>query len=466
MSLNKLIACGLLALVSLGPLRAQSLNTKLDKILASPSLAGGVTGAMVCRADDGVAMYAHDADTRLLPASNRKLFTAASALTLLGPNFRARTEVLAAAKPDGAGTVHGSLYLRGGGDGLLSPADLDTLAAALAGLGVKRIDGNVAGDGSRFSGGPYGFGWEWDDFSDEEFPQISGLEVGEGVLAVHVAAGSAAGDPVTVTLSPPTDYVSLVVPARTGGKDAVNTCAAERPWDKNYFHITGTLPVGQTLDVNVPVKDPDWLAATLFRAALVRRGIAVTGPAVQGQTPGGAVRLAFHDGPPLSETLARMNKPSDNLLAECFVRLLSPVGSYDAGHALETPVFQKLGVDTDQIALIDGCGVGRRDFVTARTVAALLVGMHRRPDWKLYYDSLPIAGVDGTLKSRFHGTAAQNNVHAKTGTLSQVRALSGYVTGKNGRLYVFSLLMNNFPGKAKTAGDVQDQFVEMLANSL
>jgi len=467
--LDKILACGLLILVCLGPVRAQNapgLTWALDRILASPTLAGGITGAMVCRADDGAVLYAHDADTRLLPASNRKLFTAASALCLLGPSFRARTEVLAAAKPDATGTVHGTLYLRGGGDGLLSPADLDALAAALAGQGIRRIDGNVAGDGSRFTGGPYGFGWEWDDFSDEEFPQISGLEVNEGVLTVHITAGSAAGDPVSVTLTPPTDYVSLVVSAKTGAKDGPNDCAAERPWDKNYFRITGTLPVGQTLDVNVPVKDPDRLAARLFRAALVQRGIAVTGPAVLGQTPAGAATLAFHDGPPLSETLARMNKPSDNLLAECFVRLLSPVGSYEAGHELETPVFQKLGVDTDKIALVDGCGVGRRDFVTARAVTALLVGMHRRPDWKLYYESLPIAGVDGTLKGRMKGTVAAYNVHAKTGTLSQVRALSGYVTGKSGRLYVFSLLMNNFPGKAKTAGAVQDKFVEELASSL
>ncbi len=467
--MNKLLACGLLALICLGPVRAQNvpgLTRTLDKILAAPTLSGGITGAMVCRADNGAVLYAHDADTRLLPASNRKLFTAASALCLLGPNFRARTEVSAAAKPDAAGTVRGTLYLHGGGDGLLSPADLDTLAASLAGQGVKRIDGNVAGDGSRFTGGPYGFGWEWDDFSDEEFPQISGLEVNEGVLAVHVAAGQAAGDPVTVTLTPPADYVSLVVSAKTGAKESASTCAAERPWDKNYFRVTGTLPVGQTLDINVPVKDPDRLAATLFRADLIHHGIAVSGPAVQGQTPAGAVMLAFHDGLPLSEMLAKMNKPSDNLLAECFVRLLSPVGSYDAGHELETPVFQKLGVDTEKIALVDGCGVGRRDFVTARAVTALLVGMHRRPDWKLYYDSLPIAGVDGTLRNRFQGTAAANNIHAKTGTLSQVRALSGYLTGKDGHLYVFSLLMNNFPGKAKTAGDVQDQFVEALANSL
>ena len=199
MSLNKVIACGLLGLVCLGPVRAQktpALTQNLNKILASPTLAGGITGAIVCRADTGAVIYAHDADLRLLPASNRKLFTAASALSLLGPYFHSRTDVLAASKPDAAGVVLGPLYLRGGGDGLLSPADLDTLAASLAEAGVKEVDGDVAGDGSRFTGPPYGFGWEWDDFSDEEFPQVSGLEVNEGVLAVHIAAGNTPGDPV------------------------------------------------------------------------------------------------------------------------------------------------------------------------------------------------------------------------------------------------------------------------------
>ncbi|MGI4791727.1 MAG: D-alanyl-D-alanine carboxypeptidase, partial [Janthinobacterium lividum] len=120
----------------------------------------------------------------------------------------------------------------------------------------------------------------------------------------------------------------------------------------------------------------------------------------------------------------------------------------------------------DVIALVDGCGVGRRNYVTARSVGQLLIGMHREKDWSLYYSSLPIAGVDGTLKSRMVGTSAQNNVHAKTGTLSQARALSGYVTSRSGQLYVFSLLMNNFPGDARSAGTVQDQFVEWLASNL
>jgi len=451
----------------LPPAHAQApLAPALDKILNAPTLRGGVTGAIVCRVRDGKTLYAHDADLRLLPASNRKLFTSAAALELLGANFRVHTDILAAAKPDASGTIAGDVYLRGGGDGLLSLADLDTMAAALALAGVKRIEGNVVGDGTRFADGPYGFGWEWDDFSDEEFPQISALEVGEGVLEVRAVPGHAPGDPVSVVLDPPTNYVPLTVTAQTAAKEAADTCTASKTWDKNEFKIAGTLPLGQMLTQKVPVQNPPLLAATLLRVALIRRGIAVTRPASDGSTPPNAALLASHPSLPLSEYIVRMNKPSDNLLAESLVRLLDRAGTYDAGHLRETPFFHSLGVDTGAIALVDGCGVGRRNFVTARAVAQLLLGMHREKNWPLYYASLPIAGVDGTLKSRMIGTPAQNNVHAKTGTLSQARALSGYVTGRSGQLYVFSLLMNNFPGNARSAGTVQDQFVEYLAAHL
>lgn len=460
-----------LLLAALAPARAQeALTPVLDKILDAPALKGGITGAIVCRVDTGRVLYAHEADTRLIPASNRKLFTSAAALEVLGDDFQIHTALRADAQPDAAGTIHGSLYLRGGGDGLLSPDDLDALARTLAQSGVKRVEGNVVGDGSLFTDGPYGFGWEWDDFSDEEFPQISALEVNEGVLGVHVAPGKSPGDPPIVTLTPPTDYLPVVVAAKTGARDAPNDCAVSRPWDKNYFMVTGTLPLGAALNQNVPVKDPPLLAATLLRQSLARSGIVVTGRAVMGQTPPQATTLAEHLSLPLAQYLPRMNKPSDNLLAECLVRLVGTNGneavSYDIGHARETAFLRSLGVDTQALRMVDGCGVGRRNFVTARAVAMLLLGMHKKPDWRVWYDSLPIAGVDGTLKSRMKGTAAASNVHAKTGTLGQVRALSGYVTGRSGTLYVFSLLMNNFPGTARQAGNAQDQFVEYLASHL
>ncbi len=454
-------------LLLLSPVQAQTPPAPaLDKILQAPALSGGITGAMVCRVSDGKVLYARNPDLRLLPASNAKLWTSAAALGLLGPSFRTTTDVLASARPDADGKIAGELYLRGGGDSLLSAADLDTLAADLAAAGVRKIGGGIVGDGSRFAGPVYGFGWEWDDFSDEEFPQISGLEAEEGVLAVHAAPGARPGDPVSVTLNPPTDYVRVTIDAETGAKDAAADCKVTKRWQKNEFVVSGTLPLGRMLDVKIPIESPPLFAATLLRQALVKRGITVGGGAALGTTPAHAVRLGSHPSLPLSVVLARMNKPSDNLLAESLVRLLAPEGTFDAGLARELPFFRSLGVDTRPVALVDGCGVGRRDYVTARSVAQLLLGMHRRSDWPVYYASLPVAGVDGTLKNRMVGTSAAGNVHAKTGTLSQVRALSGYVLGRSGTLYAFSLLMNNFPGSARSAGAVQDSFVVWLAGHL
>jgi D-alanyl-D-alanine carboxypeptidase/D-alanyl-D-alanine-endopeptidase (penicillin-binding protein 4) len=465
--LSRLFCALLLCLSATAQAAPDSLTQALDQILDAPALKGGITGAVVQRVGDGKILYEHNADTRLLPASNRKLFTAAAALELLGDDFTFTTQVRATARPDADGTLHGDLVLHGVGDSSLKTADLDDLAAQVAKTGVKRITGGVIGDGSVFTDGPYGFGWEWDDFDDEEFPQIAGLEVDDGDVAVQIAPGAAVGAPAEVTFSPPTSYVPLVNQAVTAARDGTSTLRIVRPYAQNGLQVTGQMPLGKTATQNVPVEDPPRYTATVFALCLARHGVIVTSPSLEAKASTEApIVLASHTSIPLAPYLALMNKPSDNLLAESLIRTLGMVkgqgGTYDAGHAVEMPFFRKLGVDVGSIALVDGCGVGRRNFVTARAVGQLLVGMHRQADWKVYYDSLPIAGVDGTLKRRMKGTKAEGNVHAKTGTLSQVRGLSGYLNGSNGEVYAFSLLMNNFPGSATDAGQVQDKFIEYL----
>lgn len=464
----------LLAFVLLCPAswaKAAPLPQVLDRILDAPTLRGGITGAVVQRVSDGKILYQHNPDLRLIPASNRKLFTSAAALELLGDDFTFTTQVLATAKPDVDGTLQGDLILHGVGDSSLKTADLNDLAAQVAQAGVKRVTGNVIGDGSVFTDGPYGFGWEWDDFSDSEFPQIAGLEVNDGDVTISVLSGETVGAAATVKLDPPTDYLPLHNQATTAAKDAADTCIIVKPYAQNIAEISGQVPLGATMTQDVPVEAPPRYAATVFADCLRRQGITITGQIIPDKASADdTVILASHASIPLASYIALMNKPSDNLLAESLIRTLGAIkgngGSYDAGHAVEMPFFQSLGVDTGAIALVDGCGVGRRNFVTARAVGQLLVGMHHQSDWKFYYDSLPIAGVDGTLRRRMKGTKADDNVHAKTGTLSQVRGLSGYLTGQKGDLYAFSLLMNNYPGTAATAGHVQDQFVEYLANNL
>ncbi len=290
-----------------------SLRAALDHILEDPALRGGITGAVVVRVRDGRSLYAHNADIRLLPASNRKLFTAAAALGLLGDGYVYHTQVLAQAKPDSAGVVHGDVVLRGAGDGALTTADLDDLAAQMAKMGVKRIDGDVRGDASLFTDGPYGFGWEWDDLSDEEFPVISSLEVNDGDVHVHVAPGEL-GQPVVVTLTPPATYPGFSSQGRTAAAHAPNTCIVSRPYATESIHIGGDLPLGTTVDQNVPVANPPLYASRILYQCLQGQGIihALTLGRVFAAGPTTVV-LATHNSLPLTQYLPLMMKPSDNL---------------------------------------------------------------------------------------------------------------------------------------------------------
>ena len=328
--------------------------------------------------------------------------------------------------------------------------------------GVRHITGGVCGDGTLFSDGPYGEGWEWDDLSDDYAPQISALEVNEGFVTAHVTAGAEAGRPGDRHREP-----AGIHPRRQQRADGRQGRSADvqifRPYDANYLVVTGTVPLGGTVDNTATVADPARFAATVFRQALVRQGIIVDGPAFSLRLPSrgeGSILLASHQSLPLAQYLAKMDKPSDNLLAESLFRMLGAVhGTWRdvcGGAAVAGPFFQGLGIDTDTLTLADGSGVSRRNFVTARAVTRLLVAMHGKADWKAFYDSLPIAGVDGTLRRRMAGTPAAGNVHAKTGSLTGAICLSGYVTARDGTLYAFSLLLNNFPGSGASARAVQE----------
>jgi PBP4 family serine-type D-alanyl-D-alanine carboxypeptidase len=244
----------------------------------------------------------------------------------------------------------------------------------------------------------------------------------------------------------------------------------EREWDRNVIDVTGTLPAGAPVHIDITVADPARYAAAVFTSALQGAGITISGAVKTGAAPLGANVVLKHTGPKIADYIKLMNKPSDNLLAESLIRLvgmeIGKGGSYDNGHAVESDWLVRQGIDTAKLDLADGCGVSRRDFVTARSVADLLVLMHGKADWQVYDDSLPIAGVDGTLRKRMKDTLAAGNVHAKTGSLGEVSCLSGYVTSKSGVLYVFSVLNNNFSGPTNDIRAMQDRFVEALAAGL
>ncbi len=458
------------------PRKQSTLAADLNAILAAPNLQGGLDGVMVADARSGQILYSANPDKLLIPASNRKLFTAAAALEHLQANHRLITTVSCAGQIGSDGTLSGDIYLRGGGDPLLSVHDLNQMAAQVAATGVKRVTGSIIGDGSLFEGDKWGDGWQQDSLLDYYSPEISALEVNEGIATIALHGGAKAGDPTTFTADPVTSYFTVENHAVTSKSGSAVVIDLTRSLTGTHIVVTGSIPAGlspdpsnDNTDGRITIPNPALYAATIFAEALEARGVRVSGAPRTGTAPASAGVLATHESDTVGRLLAEMLKPSDNLIAECLTRLEAAApgqpGSYEAGRAVEDKYFVGIGIDASSHLFADGCGQSRVDFVTPRAEMTLLLAVAQRPDFSTFYDAMSIVGVDGTGKNRMSGTrAAGGNAHVKTGTVRNCRSFSGYVTDRSGRLLAFVILMNNHLLPARALGAVQDKIVERLAD--
>lgn len=445
---------------------------QIDSLLNTPSLLGGIQGVLVQSLADGSVWYEHNPDLLLLPASNQKLFTSAAALNLLGPNWRYVTILLRYGRVDRKGTLHGNLYLKGSGNPLLSDKDLYTFVQAVHRAGIRRIRGSVIGDESCFDRRRYGDGWAWDDMSYYYSPQISALNLNGNLVRVQVYPGKKVGAPLRVIVAPTKNYVQVINRAATRAKGTRSRLVIERELGKNRILIEGTLALDSPPDTRKPqgitVENPALYAAHVLTMQLRSAGIRVDGSPTTGISPRLAVEVARHYSPFLSEILKHLNKTSDNLIAECLLKTLgvekgkTRFGTTEHGIRVAKVALNRLGIDPDALHMADGSGLSRLNLVSARNVAALLRAMHAHPHAKTFLDSLPLAGVEGTLKHRLKGTPAENNVRAKTGTMRNVSCLSGYVTTPDEPL-IFVILMNNHRDNA-AARDIQDKITSLLAS--
>jgi len=457
---------GLLALLALvvggaTPVVAQdrgALAADLDNILATPALAGADVG-LVVRTVDGDIVYSHASDRRQQPASNAKLLTSAAALDVLGPDYRFQTTAQTTGRRHGP-VLHGDLYLKGTGDPTMLAADYDTLAAQVAATGLTVVTGKLVADDTWFDDVRLGASWAWDDEPYSYDAQVSALtaspdtDYDAGSVIVKVAPGP--NGKATVTTEPPTDYVTIASTAVTGPAGSANTISVDRPHGTNTFTVTGSIPADATPTSDwMAVWDPTGYAAALFRAALGRHGVRVLGPTTRAAVPANATTVATRQSMPLRELLTPFLKLSNNLHAEILVKAMGRAtrnqGTWSAGLAAVSDRLPAYGIDPARLSLRDGSGLSRMDQVSPDQLATLLGAARGRPWFSDWYSALPIAGesdrmVGGTLRSRMHGTPAEGNVHAKTGSLTGVSALSGYVTTANGQQWVFSMVSNNAIG--------------------
>lgn len=454
---------------------AGPLESALQRLLDAPVFAPARVGVLVRDLETGEDLVAHDADKGFLTASNMKLLSSAVALVSLGADFRFRTRVVAGAIEDGV--VKGDLWLVGDGDPSLGgPPEQDpmapmrALAKQLVDRGVRRIDGNVRGDDSAQPFAHYGHGWQWDYLGEDYAAPCGALNFAQNVLPMRLVAG-AVGEPASFEALLPVACDWFDVRVRSVAKPAreVEELAFVRSLDRSEVELVGEVAVDsapRTTAVAVP--DAARSAASALASALHKAGIDSLGVADRSEAPREATVLAEHVSPSLAELVRPTLVHSINLYAEQLWRT--------AGHRIADArttvdlerhaksVLRELGVDTDGMVLADGSGLSRRSFVQPRQFVALLQRAHTDERLRPLVDSLPVLGRTGTLRSRGRGTAAEGHVRAKTGFVSYVVALSGYVDRPDGRApLAFSILTNQFAGTTDDAKAAVDAFAAELA---
>ncbi len=433
-----------------------ALRGVLQDIVDKTVLGRGRVGILVTGLDDGKTLFAHDADELLNPASNVKLFTSAAALVRLGSDYRFDTEFLTRGalgrKGDGA-----TLYVRGKGDPSITPERLWSYVGELYHLGLRSISGDIVIDDSFFDGDRVGPGFD-QEHSDRAYAAPTGaVSLDWNAVAINVFPGDSPGTKARVELDPPSEYFVVENRAVTVSKRGRRRVfvSAVPSGDKERVVISGRVPFDREgLVLWKKVDNPAAFFGYTLKALLASRGIAVKGRVKMGVVPPDAKRFDIVESEPLDLIIRRMNKTSSNFIAEQLLKVMGAQAKGAPGDwpkgvaAIEEFLDTEVGIPRGSYVMKNGSGLNDTNRFSAAQVVRLLTYMqHRFPLAPEYLSSLGIAGHDGTVKYRMDGTEAAGRLRAKTGTLENVTALSGYVQAAGGERFVFSIIANDFPAR-------------------
>ncbi|HEY0019971.1 MAG TPA: D-alanyl-D-alanine carboxypeptidase/D-alanyl-D-alanine-endopeptidase [Longimicrobium sp.] len=455
------------AAVSLSSAAQPAVAAALDSIFNDTAFASAHWGVLVRSLESGQTLYARNAGKMFVPASNMKIVTAAAALEALGPDYRYLTRV-AASGPVRDGVLQGDLIVHGSGDPTISErfhGDVRTVfrawADSLRAHGVRRITGAVIGNDDVFDDLPLGRGWAWDDVADSYSAEVGGLQLNEGFVTVLVTPvpGQRAA---AVTTRPVSDeWVPVAGNVWMAPADSAPRITVDRADSLGAVAVSGTLPADTTYQQEVSVRNNTRFFASVLRQALLEAGIGVRGQSLDADDdpargkPAATTPLFTHTSAPMREILAAFMKPSQNQIGELLLKTLGRElrgqGTARAGAAAIDSMAAAWGLPRRLLAQADGSGLSRYNLVAPEFLVALLEREARSPHFGAFHDALPVAGRDGTLAARMRGTPAAGNVHAKTGTLSGVRSLSGYFTTAAGERMVFSMMVNHHTLGARDA---------------
>ena len=486
------------------------LRSRISDILAKPDLSSAMVGIKVTSLDTGQVLFEENANKLLRPASNMKLYTVAAALDRLSPDYRFTTSVYAPTRPDASGKIKGDLTIFGRGDPSIAARfnngdyfkAINDLASRIVSAGVKRVEGDLIGDESYFVGPQYGSGWEWEDLTWYYGAEVTPLTVNDNALDLFIKPGPDVGRPAVITTGPPDPLLTIVNKVTTSAKGTSRQISIFRDLGEDLVTIEGTVPIDDRgYTGGIGISHPALLLVYLLRSSLSQRGVVITGRSrtidststtsalnqsqLLASTSGNSIsqtpplEIATLQSPPFSVVASQTLKPSQNLYTELILRTLgkvaptpptnssaSTLGKTTEELGLETvqAFLKQAGIRPEALVLSDGSGLSRNDMITAEASVQLLTYMSRHRYADAFRTALPIAGVDGTLRNRLKNTPAENNLRAKTGSLSSAASLAGYVTTAAGEKLTFSIMVNNYPDGVEPRFVCIDPIAVLLAS--
>ena len=456
-------------------------------------------------------LYNRDADKSFMPASNMKLMSTSAAFVTMGKDYRFETNIYATGTTDTAGVLHGDIYVVGSGDPSISGRYLDKPTTAILaewceaikGMGIKTVEGNIIGDDDVFDESAICGSWQIDYLQEWYAAENSGLAINENCwdAMIYPAAPEQADSRAALirarldqSSSPRTEWARISDPFKTsfyslidgvktvpdadgatsGPKREEAHVSIERDPASNRVLLEGTIEEDSAPEHEWgSIHNGTLFTVTLLDEQLKSQGVLVRGKPVDidDMDPQLAAHIKSHPGtlvhkhisPPLSKIIALCNKPSQNFYADMLLKDVGAKtygeGSWRNGEKAVKDMITTAGANAKSLNMADGSGLSRRNMIEPRQILAVLVYLHGRSDFEAFKASLPIMGIDGTLKGRMTGTPAEGNVHAKTGTIGGVRALSGYMTAGNGHKLAFSMIGNNYYVPTREATEAQNQAV-------
>jgi serine-type D-Ala-D-Ala carboxypeptidase/endopeptidase (penicillin-binding protein 4) len=472
---------------------ASQLAVAIDTQIGQPHFASSSWGIAVVSLDTGRTLYVHDADQLLQPASTAKLYTAALVLDTLGTDYRIPTELLATG-PIEHGRVNGTLILRGMGDPTLGTPGTnsdwaDQLATQLSAAGIRDVRGGLIADDTYFSGPSIGSGWEARDLQSWFAVPSSALSVQENIVGLTVTPSGHPGGAASLMFDPPGAISHVVNSMTTSVRDTRSDINLYRaPGDATLYAFGHVSAHAEPQNFKLAMADPAWYAGTLLRDALTRHGIHISGelrvmhwPEQNNIGLDKATVVAQVLSPPVMEVLSRGLKRSQNLYLQNLLLIAGvkaqaiaeqsgdPADGFLSSEAWAIramhQLFDRIGIPTETSQIEEGAGLSRQDLVTPNAMVHLLSYLASQPYAAQLRDALPSAGVDGTLEWRMRDTLAAANVHAKTGSMTYVHCMAGYVTTASGERLAFAVMLNNYvrQGDDPSASRDLDAIAEMLA---